>query len=453
MVGVWGKELRREDIYAKELDFLISTSYGPGRYDTNYEQKGLDYPYAYVRWTENRNMEEYLRLLSIDKLKVEPLIQAIYPIEKVEQAFTSLQTPEHPLMILLDYGQDLPKDFPIIVYKPRRVENRVRYKHITENRIRVGIIGVGGFAVGMHLPTLQKLNNKYEILAVCDRIGSTSQTVAQQFGAKYATTDYKEIISDQEIGLIMICTHHNLHGQIVLECLRAGKHTFVEKPLCTTPEELKAIKAFYGSPTKENPQQPLLMVGFNRRFSKYAQEVKKHVQKRINPLFIHYRMNAGYIPLNHWVHTEEGGGRIIGEACHIIDLFSFLVQNPIKAYSAATLKPKTQSLSGSDNKTIILEYEDGSVATLEYFSIGSKQLPKEWMEVHFDEKSILINDYKSLQGYGVKVTSIKNTVSDKGHLEELEILAECLLERTKRWPISLDCIIETTEVTFGLVYG
>jgi len=461
MVGVWGTELKREDMYKKELDFLISTSYGPGRYDANYEERGLDYPYAYIRWTENRNMEEYLRLLARKRINVAPLIEAVYPIMEVEKAFASLQKPERPLMVVLDYGDNLPDDIKDLASQPRKlaIPNRIDTKSGLK-RVRVGLIGAGGFATGMHLPNLQKLSDRYEIRAICSRTGSNAKAAATKFGAEYSTTDYQEVFADPDIDLVMICTRHNLHGKMVLESLKAGKHTFVEKPLCITHKELAAIKAFYGfndstysnsSLITHHSSLPLLMVGFNRRFSKYAREVKKHVQNRINPLFIHYRMNAGYIPLDHWVHSEEGGGRVIGEACHIIDLFSYLTDSPVRAYSSAGLRPATESISASDNKSIILEYEDGSVASLDYFAVGSKELPKEWLEVHFDEKSISVDDYKSIKGYGVKVADIHSQMPDKGQLEELKELYRCLNGENKDWPIELESMFETTEVTFGVV--
>ncbi|MBW2662117.1 MAG: bi-domain-containing oxidoreductase [Deltaproteobacteria bacterium] len=446
MVGVYGKEVRREDLYQKEIDFLISTSYGPGRYDENYEQKGLDYPYAYVRWTENRNMTEYLRLLVAGTLDIASMIEGVYPIADVANAFETLKQPSRPLLVLLDYGE--PADDAVISdYRPGTFEIRKVNAVDAGKRIRVGIIGAGNFAVGMHLPNLQKLSDKYDIRAICSRTGHKAKAIAEQFGAAYATTDYKEILSDPEIDLTMICTRHNLHGKMVLESLQTGKHTFVEKPLCTNQEELEAIKDFFNSkPKTQNSKLPLLMVGFNRRFSKYAREVKKHVQTRINPLFIHYRMNAGYIPMDSWVH--EDGGRIIGEACHIIDLFSYLIDAPVKAVSSAILQPKTESISATDNKSIILEYEDGSVATLEYFAVGSTEMPKEYMEVHFDQKTIVVEDYRVIRGYGVQTADIKTRASDKGQLEELECLREHLENETGTWPITIEDMIETTRITF-----
>ena len=452
MVGVWGTELKREDMYKKELDFLISTSYGPGRYDADYEERGLDYPYAYVRWTENRNMEEYLRLLAKKRINVASLIEAAYPIIEVEKAFASLQKPERPLMVVLDYGDNLPDGLEVLARHPRKVavQNRTD-KKTGLKQVRVGLIGAGGFAMGMHLPNLQKLSGKYAIRAICSRTGVNAKAAATKFGAEYSTTDYKEILADPEIDLVIICTRHNLHGKMVLQSLQAGKHTFVEKPLCTTKAELETIRNFFNlKPETRDSKLPLLMVGFNRRFSKYARAVKKHVQNQINPLVIHYRINAGYIPLDHWVHTEEGSGRIIGEACHLIDLFSYLTDSPVRAYSSAGLSPATESISASDNKSIILEYEDGSVASLDYFAVGSKELPKEWLEVHFDEKSIIVDDYKSIKGYGLKVADIHSQTPDKGQLEELEELYRHLNEENKGWPVELESMVETTEVTFGI---
>jgi predicted dehydrogenase/threonine dehydrogenase-like Zn-dependent dehydrogenase len=451
MVGVWGRELKREDIYAKELDFLISTSYGPGRYDPNYEDRGLDYPYAYVRWTENRNMEEYLRLIEAGRIQVEPLIEGTYPLEEVEQAFGSLQSPDPPLLVLLDYGDKLPDDVSALVQKSRRVENQLSYRLVTSHRIRVGIIGAGDFATSVHLPNLERLKKHYQIRAICNRTGHKSQAFATRFGAEYSSTDYREVVSDPNIDLVMICTRHNLHGQMALESLQAGKHTFVEKPLCTKQGELNAIKEFYSS-CRESPKQeaPLLMVGFNRRFSPYAKEVKKRVTDRINPLFFHYRMNAGYLSFDHWVHGEEGGGRIIGEACHVIDLFSFLTESPVRSFGTAKLTPRTGSVDSSDNMTIALEYMDGSLATLEYFAVGSNHLSKELLEVHFDGKSIIVDDYKSIHGFGIQVADIKHSSPAKGHLEEMELLAECILGKKDKWPIPWESIVETTELTLEM---
>jgi predicted dehydrogenase/NADPH:quinone reductase-like Zn-dependent oxidoreductase len=444
LVGVSGMEIKREDIYPKELDFLISTSYGPGRYDRNYEEKGKDYPYAYVRWTENRNMTEYLRLIHNGSIKLDSLIDAIYPIEQVTEAFESFKKSENkPLMVLLDYGLPELSQLETNLSHHRKVV--LQNSPVKKDIIKIALVGVGGFATGMHLPNIIKLSDKYRLAAVMDRSGQKAKAIAHQYKANYATTNYDDILNDSEVDLVLIATRHDSHASLVLEALQAGKNVFVEKPLATNQEELDKIKTFYES---DNPNKPVLLTGFNRRFSKYIVEIKKYTDQRINPLLIRYRMNAGYIPIDHWVH--ENGGRIIGEACHIIDLATAMINSTITSICVESLTPKTDKYSESDNKAIILKYADGSVACIEYFAVGSKDLSKEFMEVHFDGKSIILDDYKSLKGYGIKVNEITTTTSQKGHLEELIALYETLRGDKKKWPIELWDMIQTTEVTFKI---
>jgi predicted dehydrogenase/threonine dehydrogenase-like Zn-dependent dehydrogenase len=452
MVGVYGNRLDRNDLYSKEIDFLISTSYGPGRYDEIYEQRGIDYPYAYVRWTENRNIEEYLRLLARRAVNLESMLGEVYPIERAADAYASLSSDSRPVMALLSYGKSEPDTLALDIGQ-RRVPVRSSTSLAGEGKVRVGVIGAGSFASNVHFPNLRKLSDKYVLLGVCNRSGFTAKLAADRFGAKYATTDYHQLLQDPEIDLIMICTRHDLHGRMTLESLQAGKDTFVEKPLCTSREELDAIKAFFRPESGGNVGQsvkryPLLMVGFNRRFSRYACEAKRHTDARIGPLFIHYRMNAGHLPSSHWAQGSEGGGRIVGEACHIIDLFSFFTAARVTSVKVGGLHPTIGGVSGSDNKVIVVEYADGSVCVLEYFSVGSTEYPKEYMEIHFDQKTIVIDDYRALKGYGLKANDIRSKKSEKGQLEELIDCHEYLSGKQDHWPISLDDIIETTEITF-----
>lgn len=447
LVGVSGMEIKRGDMYAKELDFLMSTSYGPGRYDAVYEEKGIDYPYAYVRWTENRNMAEYLRLLQTGSINLTPLIDQTFLIQEVEKAYHSLTNSEiKPLLTFLDYGVDVNLPKQILAASPKR--KILLTKKITKQKgkIQVGLIGTGIFASGTHLPNLKKLSAKFQIRAIANRSGHKPTALGNQFGAQYATTDYDEILKDKEIDLVMITTRHDTHADYVIQALEAGKHVFVEKPLAITQEELAKIKAFYDTTT--NP--PLLMVGFNRRFSKYAKEIKKHTQKRINPLMIQYRMNAGYIPLDHWVH--EDGGRIIGECCHLIDLMTYFTESRIVSVSSESLSPKNEKFSQVDNRSIILKYEDGSVCTIQYFATGSKSLSKEYMEVHFDEKSIVLDNYKTLKGYGLSIKNISTSLADKGVLEELTALADSLNSQASstNWPIEFWDLIQTTNISFQI---
>jgi len=437
LVGVSGMEVKREDIYKKELDFLISTSYGPGRYDNNYERKGIDYPIAYVRWTENRNMQEYLRLVYSGAIRIDRLISKVFPIEEVTAAYESARDKSQPsLMVMLDYGEFEEKQ------KLNLTEVKIKIKELSSSgKVRVAVVGAGSFAVNTHLPNLSQAKNKFVIHTILDHKGANAKNVADQFGAKYATTSFHEILQDPEIDLVFITTRHDSHASMVLQALKAGKHVFVEKPLAITMEELSEIEGFY---SEDREEHPLLFVGFNRRFSKYAREIKKHTDKRHSPLFIRYRMNAGFIPEESWIH--EYGGRIIGEACHLIDLMTFLTESEIESISTESLNPINAKFKGADNKSMTLRYKDGSVAAIDYFSVGGKSLEKEFMEVHFDGKSILMNDYKSLSGHNIKVKELNSPTSKKGQIEELDFLFDAIKTRSK-WPIPLWDMLQTTKAS------
>lgn len=443
LVGVVGMEIKREDMYPKELDLLISTSYGPGRYDNAYEEKGLDYPYAYVRWTENRNMSEYLRLLAEGKLQIDKLINAVFPIEQVTDAFELLQTsPAKPLMVLLDYGMADHIKFDACVAQDRKVT--ISTQIVARDVINVALIGAGGFATGMHLPNIEKLPNKFRVHCVVSRTGYKAKEIAQRCGATYASTDIRDALKDKDVDLVLIATRHDNHAELAIQSLASGKHVFVEKPLATTRQDLERVRAFFDG----SGDKPLLFTGFNRRFSVYAREIHKHVSNRINPMMIYYRMNAGYMPADHWVHEE--GGRIIGEACHIIDLMSFLTGSRIRSVSVDRLVPTNENFGTSDNKAITISYSDGSLVTIHYFAIGSSKFPKEYMELHFDGKTIVLDDYRSLRGFGIAINQISTPNSQKGHLEELECLYNALKDNNLAWPIELWDMFQTTEATLQI---
>jgi predicted dehydrogenase/threonine dehydrogenase-like Zn-dependent dehydrogenase len=443
LVGASGMNIKRNDIYAKELDILMSTSYGPGRYDKKYEEMGLDYPYAYVRWTENRNMREYLRLINDGLINLDRFLINKYPVERVGEAFEALRKSEDkPLTIILDYGE--PEYQKLLEYKHHNRKVILNNIPIKKSVINVALIGAGNFAIGMHLPNIAKLSDKYKLHAVLNKSGHKGKNVAQQYNARYVTTNYVDILEDDNVDLVMITTRHDSHAEFVLRALSAGKHVFVEKPLAVNEKELEDLNTFF----ENTIDPPVLMVGFNRRFSKYARIIKKHTDERINPLFIYYRMNAGYIPLDHWVH--EDGGRILGEGCHIIDLMTFLTGCQIRSISHEELTPQTKHFSSADNKSFILKYDDGSVATINYFALGNKMYPKEYMEVHFDQKTIILDDYKSLKGYGIEIEGISTKSSQKGQLEELERLYITLTSHDLKWPIELWDMIQTTSVSLAL---
>tara|TARA_R110002049_G_scaffold292252_1_gene476607 strand:- start:2587 stop:4707 length:2121 start_codon:yes stop_codon:yes gene_type:complete len=435
LVGVSGMEIKREDIYQKELDFLVSTSYGPGRYDRNYEDDGNDYPYAYVRWTENRNMTEYLKMLQEGKVNLEPLINKVYPIEKVEEAYASLQSPEKPIIVLLSYNTTnvVPTDNKIAV--------NANYTK-PSSALNIALVGAGSFATAMHLPNMQKMKDKYALYAVVNRTGHKSKTVATHFDAKYTTSNINDVLVDDNVDLVFVTTQHKDHASLVLQSLQAGKHVFVEKPLATTQEDLDKIIAFYND--KSITKKPMLLTGFNRRFSKYAQEIKTHTDNRTNPLYVSYRINAGFKPATDALH--EHGGRVVGEVCHFIDLISFLTGSSIVSVSVEKITPKTSHIRADDNVSILLKYKDGSIGILQYFALGNKGYQKENLEVHYDEKTIIMDDFTKLTGYGVKVKDINSKTPEKGQYEELIHFYDAIANN--KWAIDFDSMVETTQATF-----
>lgn len=441
LVGAVGLHLNREDFYAKEIDFLISCSYGPGRYDRAYEEAGLDYPLPFVRWTENRNLSEFLRLIADGRVQMKPLISSVYPIAEATQAYASLQDPaQRPLTVLLSYPEAKMSEAPLV----RRVDNPAASPAKHPNAIRLALIGGGGFAKGMHLPNLEKMGDLYRLRAVCSRTGHNAAAIARQFGMDYSCTDYAEILRDPEIDAVLIATPHDQHAGQALAALRAGKHVMLEKPLALTRQELSEIERYYA---EEAPKSgaPVLLTGFNRRFSPFAQKLKAAITKRSNPLILQYRMNAGHIPLDHWVHGPQGGGRNRGEACHIYDLFTYLVGAKVTDVKTSRLRPQTAHYSGSDNFVATLSFEDGSLATLTYTALGPKTYPKEWLEVYVDGQTHVLEDYFALKNYGGKGGETRQSTQDKGHRTELREFARCL-QKGGEWPIPLWQQVQATEI-------
>lgn len=436
LVGDVGLDLNRADFYKKELDFLISTSYGPGRYDPFYEEGGQDYPIAYVRWTENRNMQAYIDLLAKGKVRLGNLYHQPYLIDKAGEAYDALKgSGDKPLLVLLEYPE---RDGLRITRVPlRTVEAK-------SGKIRVALAGASSFAQGMHLPNMLKLRDRFTLQAVMSRTGANARAVATQYEAAYCTTEYEDILKDDEVDLVMVTTRHDLHGPMVLQALRAGKHVFVEKPLSLKEEEVTEIERFYA----EHPNGPLLMVGFNRRFSPAMQTIRGILANRITPIIANYRMNAGYIPLDHWVHGPEGGGRNIGEACHIYDLFNSLTGTPqVEAVNAYSITPSSKQWARNDNFVATLKYADGSVCTLTYTALGDKSYPKERMEVFADGKVLTMDDYKSVTVHGGKHKGWSSAAMQKGQMEELEALSATLLKGAT-WPISLEEQLQASRVSF-----
>ncbi|MBI5529681.1 MAG: bi-domain-containing oxidoreductase [Deltaproteobacteria bacterium] len=435
LVGDVGLHLRREDIYVKELDFLISTSYGPGRYDAAYEEEGLDYPVGYVRWTENRNMVEYLRLAAAGKVDLGPLVSRVWPVERADEAYEALAGRDKPLLALLSYGGG--------AAEPERAIPNPKARPARAGQIGVAVVGAGAFAREMHLPNIKALRDRFWLKAVSDVAGHAAAAAAAQYGAGYATTDFDRVLADREVDAVVITTRHRTHAAMSLAALRAGKHVFVEKPLALSAAELATITDFYAAaPAGET--RPVLLTGFNRRFSKYARRIRDLNANRTNPMILNYRMNAGYVPLAHWVQTSEGGGRNLGEACHIYDLFTFLTGARTVGVSASAIEPGTGCYGRTDNFVAVVSLDDGSVGTLTYTALGSKDHPKERLEVYCDGLVISLDDYRGLSVAGARRGGIKAEPQDKGHRDELIAFADGIARG--EWPIPLWQQVQATEI-------
>lgn len=434
LVGVSGMQIKREDLYSKEIDFLISTSYGPGRYDNKYEEKNIDYPYAYVRWTENRNMVEYCRLISERKIDIGVTNYKLYTISDVEKAYESLISEKNKeLLLILEYHKNISYDKKFINIST----------NIKSSLINVAVVGTGSFAQNMHIPNIKKLRDKFNLYTIMSRSGHNAKNIAEMFGANNHTSDYEKILNDDYVDLILICTRHGMHFDFVHKAILAKKNVFVEKPLCTTLEQLKILEKLF---FEETNKLPFITVGYNRRFSPYAEKIKNEVKQRVDPLFVNYRMNAGYSPLDNWIHDD--GGRIVGEACHIVDLMNFFTEAKIASITFDSINPKTEKFSSTDNKSIILRYEDGSICNIQYFALGSDLLVKEYLDVHFDGKSITMNNYQQLDYFGISKKQFSTPKIEKGHLEELEIVASSI--QKNELPIQLWDLVQTSEITLSI---
>lgn len=434
VVGAIGLNLKRSPWYEKEIDLKISCSYGPGRYDPSYEEEMLDYPFPYVRWTENRNMEEYVNLLHEGKVNFLALSPREYSLSEAEKAYELLKT-EHPLAVLLRYAHEKVKEDKKIFVAPQKSQK--------QGKIGIALVGAGSFATTTHLPNLQKLKDLFSLKAIVSKKGVTAKQFAKKYNAAYCTTDFEEVLNDKDVDAVLIATRHNLHASLTLAALRAGKAVFVEKPLALNREELEEIKSFF----KDTKSPPILTIGFNRRFSPHAQEIKKLTEKRKNPLLIHYRVNAGYLPPDHWTQKPEGGGRIIGEACHFLDLFAFWTNAKTISVTTTSINPHTQDILARDNFFATMKYEDGSVANLLYTALGSRDLSKEYAEIYCDGKVLLLDDYQRVSAKG-SAGGTKTFTINKGHRAELEAFAKGYMEGA--FPIPLEELFEVTELSFEI---
>ena len=465
LVGVVGLNLRRSDFYEKELTFQVSCSYGPGRYDEAYEQKGQDYPIGYVRWTEQRNFEAVLAMLASGRLNVKPLITHRFRLDDAVKAYETIRTDPSALGVLLDYpeqvdmsprvkcgeeeGGGVPPRAPSGEMTPPEPPHVLRHgpsdsAAVTPDRAalpidaatsmkrkqprsdrhpRIGVIGAGNFAKATLLPALAKTDADLRYVADLDPVAA--QHAAAKFGAREAVTDYRLILEDPEVDAVSVLVGHHLHARFVCEALHAGKHVHVEKPLALSKEQVLDVRSAYRSATETGHGQ-ILMVGFNRRFSPHIRKVKALLSGRSEPVCMSMTINAGSVPADHWVQDpERGGGRIIGEACHFFDAMAFLVGSQIVSVSAAGLGGTAGKLG--DNVCTILRFADGSIGTVNYFANGSKSYPKEILEVFSEGRVLRMENYRTTRAYGVRGFRSYNTRrQDKGHRSEMRAFLEAV---------------------------
>lgn len=393
LVGVTGLELSRDDFFKKELTLQVSCSYGPGRYDVNYEEKGQDYPVGYVRWTEQRNFEAVMDMVADGRLDVKPLISHRFTLEQTDAAYAVVGGSEPSLGILLEY--------PSREVKPDAVmrESTVR---LTAHQVVAGtgrpasvaFVGSGNWATAALIPAFKKAGAL--LVSVASSVGVSGVHAGKKYGFEETTTDTARLFADPRVDTLVITTRHNSHAHFVLQALEAGKHVFVEKPLCLSLEELKEIEAVYSKLKTQNFKQPLLMIGFNRRFAPQVQKIKGLLTGVSGPKAFVMTVNAGTIPSDHWTQDMEiGGGRIIGEACHFIDLLRFLAGSPIVSHSRLAM----ESANG-DTVSLQLGFADGSIGTVHYFANGCKAFPKERLEVFAAGRVLQLDNFRKLRGFG-----------------------------------------------------
>ncbi len=441
LIGVTGLELNRSDFYEKELSFQVSCSYGPGRYDPEYEEKGHDYPIGFVRWTEQRNFEAILSLMASGKLNAEPLISHRFPLEKAQDAYGLISENREPYLgIILTYDESGEKTASATVSlgEPTAIQK-------LKPKIPVaGVIGAGNFTGQVILPALQK--TKIRLKTIASGGGVSGTLMGKKFGFGESTTDAEKIISDPEINTVFITTRHDTHARFVLKALEAGKHVFVEKPLCLTLQELEEIAAHCLLPLASHPSPLSLMVGFNRRFAPHIVKIKEMLDSVREPKSFIMTVNAGKIPLDHWTQDPEvGGGRIIGEACHFIDLLRFLSGTRIINSNLMKLNSGV-----GDTVSIQLAFGEGSIGTIHYFANGNKAFPKERLEVFTAQKILQLDNFKTLKGYGWKnFKKMRLWRQDKGHEAEIKAFVGAV-KHGRPSPINFEEIKEVMKKTIEL---
>lgn len=438
-VGAVGLNIPRDVYYLKELELKISMSYGPGRYDRSYEEAGLDYPYDYVRWTERRNLESALELMSRGQLNVQSLTTHRFPIEQAADAYSMIYAGTDPYVgVVLEYDLDRPQQ--------KVIDVAAAQPHKSTNQIGVGFVGAGNYASAHLLPHL-KSNKDVRLVGLASATGLNSKQKAEKFGFNYCATEIKPLLDDETVDALFIASRHSAHAGLTTQALNAGKHVFVEKPMVVTEAQLDAVIDAYN---KANATKPTaLMVGLNRRFAPLVAKLKEAVSAA-SPLQMIYRVNSGNIPTSTWLHEEdEGGGMLIGEMCHFVDLMQFVCgERPTSVY-AQSLRNQSQKVSDYDNLSIVITFDGGSVGTLCYNTVGNSGFPKEHLEVFGGGVAAVMDDFRSLEIVkGAKPARVKAANQDKGQAREIAETVNAFRSRGAA-PIPFPELVAGMRVIFG----
>ncbi|MBL0141882.1 MAG: bi-domain-containing oxidoreductase [Betaproteobacteria bacterium] len=444
IVGDVGLHPKRDDFYRKEIDLRMSTSYGPGRYDRAYEEEGRDYPFAYVRWTLNRNMRAYLELAAAGRIHPESLVERVVAVNDAPRAYAELAKSDAPapLAVLIEYPDETralpePPDAARIVIRGHRPA--------PAGPLKYALVGAGAFGTSMLVPQMARRPDRFFLRGVVSRNATTSGNFARANQVEVLASDLEAVLSDPGFDLVVSATRHNEHADQVVRCLQAGKAVFVEKPLAITWEELDRVARAHA----DLERAPMVMVGFNRRFSPAMRAIREATANRKTPLVVHYRLNGGYIPPDHWIQGPQGGGRNIGEACHMYDCFRFLAGAPVASIEAAAIDPGALPYLRSDNFSATLRYADGSLCTLTYTALGPREgLPKERVEVFCDGEAYVLDDYRRVTRARTGEVLWEGEV-DKGHFEELSRFGDALATGGPA-PIAFEEIVETTAVALEI---
>lgn len=433
VVGAVGLNIPRKSYYDRELTLRISMSYGPGRYDREYEERGHDYPFGYVRWTEARNIESFLDMVASGRVNVEPLITHRFKIDEGERAYDLITSDDPYLGVVLQYDTERTLE--------TRVELPARKTAGVSSAVRIGLIGAGDYAKSMLLPNFKNFGAEFRTIATAT--GVTARAVGEQYGFQSCASSADEILNDHEVNLIVVATRPASHGEFARRALAAGKHVFVEKPLAVSDQELDGVLAATSSGGE-------LMVGFNRRFSPLALAAQEFFKQGQSPLSIIYRVNAGRISSNHWVQDEAEGGRIIGEVCHFVDFVHFLTGSLTTRVFAESIASRNAAATDEDSVFITLRLADGSNASIAYLAEGDRALPKERIEILGGGRSFVIDDFRSATAYEngrEKTTKLRE--QDKGQRDEIKTVMSVVREG-KPAPISLEDLATTTRATFRI---